>query len=188
MGHHEPLCRIDIPKARAQILKSIAEYRRFHALATLVEGFLRALPAGKTLNSRAGDKLALLLQEAGPSLKVFRVTFRKSNQMLSDLPEYRFGIAMYDIEPGERSFLVRTMADGSLNIDDALIADRRWEQHANFLEERLKGFAYHAGKFNDTLDALRSYSTFALMEGDHYPVHPLGDYFHWYQLNNPSAK
>jgi len=183
MGHHEKLCKIDIPKARAGILKSIAEYRRHAILAELVEGFLKGLE-GKRIDARCKDKLQELLQEAAPSLKVYRVTYSKEQNLLTLLPDYRFNIWMYDMDVAERHFLVRHKPDGTLNIEDAMVADRQWAAHADLLEARLPKFTYHATRFNEAVDMLKKQCEFALDSDGKFPVYPLSEYFHWYQLSS----
>lgn len=103
--------------------------------------------------------------------------------ILSVLPEYTFKIWMYDIEQAERTFVVRTKDDGTLDIDQAMIADRKWLAHAEFLEQKLNRFAYNANKFNDMVHALQNMSEEARMPGDPFPVYPLSKFYHWYQLH-----
>jgi len=181
---YPPLVLIDIPKARASILKSISEYRRMHRLSELMQQFFEALSAAKKIDARSAGKLQTLLQEQAPELKAYRFIYSKAEPVLSGHYEYTYRVFMYDMDDrGEQSFRVRANEDGTLNIDDALIAHRKWKAHADFLEEKLPRFAYNAQKYNDMLTALKNMMEYAVPAGEHYPVYPLSDFFGWYQLS-----
>lgn len=177
------LRKIDIPAARAEIVKSIAEYRRLAILTTMVEIFLREVD-GRKIDARVASKFQLRLQNDAPVLKVYRVSYAKDGQTMSGRPVYKFCVFMYDMTNEKHTFSVNEKEDGRLDIDGALIADRKWREHADFLEERLNKFAYHASKFNDMLQALHNAAEFAMMPGDHFPVYPLGSHFQWYALTD----
>lgn len=178
---HDRICKIDIPAARTEILQSISEYRKHHTLAVLVTGFLTDL-SGKRIDVRAKDRLHALLIEKAPELKVYRVDFKKSVQPMNNRFEYRFGVNMYDMANGERSFTAREKDDGTLDVAAAMIADAMWEKHADYLEEALTRFAYNATKFNFHLEELAKYATIAKPADQLHYVHPLSKFFHAYQL------
>ena len=183
MGHHDKLRKIDIPAATVQIVESIVRNRKQHILAGVVEEFFKTLQ-GRRIDARAAGKLYDILVESTPDLKVHRVAYHKDAGVPPIQPvSYRFTISMYDMEPAERHFLLRVRSDGTLNIDDAMVADRRWKAHADFLESKLPRFAHNAQRFNNMVHALQQQCEEACMPGDPFPVYPLSDFYHWYQLH-----
>lgn len=183
MSHYDKLCKIDIPKARAQILKSIADYRKQHRLAELIEAFFTALEV-KRIDARHMGKLKTHLIEQAPELKVHSIRLVKAKQF-NDRAVYRVYVEMYDMDTdlSERSYQFLEKEDGTLDIDHAMVADRKWAAHADFLEQKLARFAYHATKFNDMVHALQNACEEAVMPGDPFPVYPLSKFYHWYQLH-----
>lgn len=183
MSHHDKLCKIDIPKARAEMLKSIAECRRMHRLSQLMEQFFTSL-IGKKIDTRQKDKLRDLLQKHAPELRVYRVDYKTSGKPEIGMGGQRYGftVNMYDMEQESHLFMF-CPDDGDLSIHNTLAGHRKWAQHADFLESKLPRFAYNAGKFNDMVHALQQMCEEALPAGEHFPVHPLSKFYHWYQLH-----
>lgn len=187
-GQYKALRKIDIAEARKSILKSISQYDRLQRLSDLLEPFLRALP--QKVDRRVADKLHKLLTKQAPEVKVYRVAYTPG-KTLTGQPEFGLRIYMYEMDDlGEMSLAVRPLVgltEGDLvfwDVDNAMIAMRRWGKHADFLRERLTGFAYNANKFNEALDSLKKCASLACPKDELGPVWPLSQFLHWYQLNS----
>lgn len=186
-GQYKALRKIDIAEARKAILKSISQYDRLQRLSDLLEPFLRALP--QRVDRRVGEKLFTILTEQAPELRAYRVTYTPG-KTLTGQQEFGLRICMYEMDDlSDITLTVRPLAGISegpppWDVDNAMIALRRWGKHADFLRGRLTGFAYNAKKFNEALDVLKKCSAMACPPDELSPVWPLSEHFHWYQLNS----
>jgi hypothetical protein len=182
---------IDVPKARAEILKSISEYRRLQQLADIVEKFLTELPPGKTVNARVAQRLHNKLVEH-PELRAHSVQYTP-DKSVTGVPGFILKISMYDMDhvtsaAGYTSFHVRAMnsTEGSgWDVPWAMMGHRFWGKSADHLDSLLTVFPHRARKFNEHLAELRALAKLAEREDMVGPVFPLSDYFHYYQLTPP---
>lgn len=185
-GHHEPLCRISIPKARQQILKTIADYRVMAALSSNVERFILSMH-GKTVNRSIAGKLQEFLVREMPNSKIGPVYYY-SGRDAQGYPEFKLEVTVYELDEPKTTFYVRYQREnGGFDLDSMMVGHRLWTRHANHLQEQLEVFNLNAKRFNDLVGNLRDFAKVCVPSGELHAVYPLTEYFHYYQLTNPSV-
>ena len=172
---------IDIPAARQQIVNEIATARLKHQMATIVEEFLLALPPLKKPNAQ---KLHQMFVERHPELQVSRVLYKAGITPATGRPEFTLIVESYAMPTG--TFVVRTLEDGSRDVDGALIADRQWLRNAEYLSAHLKNFPYNAQRFNQHLEELRKHAAMAVPPDAMHGIFPLTGIYSWYELGGPA--
>jgi hypothetical protein len=187
----DQLVPIDIPKARAEILKAMSEYQRLAHVAHIVARFLAEIPPGKKLNATIASKLHARFVNS-PDLRVHSVVYtHKKGMPPIAKANFRLKIGMYDMElvtaaPGGTDFMVPINEDGTLDIEWAMQGHKSWGKCAAHLGENISRFPYYAKKFNEHLEGLRQAADILCKpEGEPGPVFPLSKHFHYYQLTTP---
>lgn len=177
---------IDIPKLRAEMLKTISIYRRRQTLANLIKSFFGQLAQDAKVDRRTAVKLHDYLIEMAPELRVFRVDYEKKDRGGDLGPRYEFKVHMYDMDLCDKADfnLQSSVTSSGWDMDWLLSGDQFWEKHADFIESRLKGMPYAAQRFNAGLEELRKYARLMSMPPDGTtPVYPMSDAFNFYGLD-----
>ena len=195
MGHHDPLQTIDYEKCRAQCLETVAEYRIRDHVAKAVEHFITTQWPARP-DKRVAEKVAESIWNWGesgsaprPSVRIFKNALTWNGQQRYTLFVTAPGV------PQEMEFMVVMGEDGKPDMENTLVGHRRWGYYADEIEKRLPGLRTAVNDFNHYLGKLREAAKeFGGIDGKapdgHYAgsIHPLSDYFHWYQLTSPAAK
>lgn len=177
---------IDIPKLRAEMLKTISIYRRRQTLANLIRSFFGQLAQDAKVDRRTAVKLHDYLIEMAPELRVFRVDYEKKDRGGDLGPRYEFTVNMYDMELCSKAeFNLQTSVTSTgWDMDWLLSADQFWEKHADFIESRLKGMPYAAQRYNAGLEELRKHArAMCISPTSMTPIYPMAEAFNFYTLD-----